>query len=166
MRLSWEGKREVGGASVEFAILLPVLLLLIALSIDFGQALLKTQIITNAARHAARTASGAYQAGRVATFEDSNLDLPCSEYLRLPEVSSLQSVSKRSACSYLNENDSQSERWTVRVETAESIQLDPGDLNFTVNQIRVLIKAEESRCLLCVGPAKLLRPKASSTFLY
>ena len=47
-------KREKGAVAVEFALLLPLLVLLIAGSVEFGLAWFNKQVITNASREAAR----------------------------------------------------------------------------------------------------------------
>jgi len=47
-------KREKGAAAIEFAILLPLLILLIAGSVEFGLVMFNKQVITNASREAAR----------------------------------------------------------------------------------------------------------------
>ncbi len=48
------GRRTEGGAAVEFAIILPLLLLIIFSTIEFSLALYDKAVITNAAREAAR----------------------------------------------------------------------------------------------------------------
>jgi hypothetical protein len=50
-------RQERGGVAVEFAILLPVFLILLFGIIDFGQALYMKQVVTNASRAAARYAT-------------------------------------------------------------------------------------------------------------
>jgi Flp pilus assembly protein TadG len=50
-------RQERGGVAVEFAILLPVLLILLFGIVDFGHALYMKQIVTNASREAARYAT-------------------------------------------------------------------------------------------------------------
>lgn len=47
-------KNERGGAAVEFAILLPLLLLLIFGGIEYGLVMFNKQVLTNASREAAR----------------------------------------------------------------------------------------------------------------
>lgn len=49
-------RRERGAAAVEFAIVLPILLLFLAGIIDFGRAMYTQAIVTNAAREGARAA--------------------------------------------------------------------------------------------------------------
>lgn len=57
--------REVGAAAVEFAIILPVLLLIVAGIIDFGRAFFTQVTLTNAAREGARAAVIRVDAGVV-----------------------------------------------------------------------------------------------------
>lgn len=47
-------KNEVGAAAVEFALILPLLLLLVFGGVEFGLVLFNKQVITNASREAAR----------------------------------------------------------------------------------------------------------------
>ena len=47
-------KREKGAVAVEFALLLPLLVLLLAGSIEYGLVMFNKQVITNASREAAR----------------------------------------------------------------------------------------------------------------
>ena len=49
-----ERRREAGQALVEFALILPVLLLLLLAAVDFARAYFTLQVVTNAAREGAR----------------------------------------------------------------------------------------------------------------
>ena len=49
--------RRAGQAIVEFALILPIFLILILSAVDFGRAYLRLHLLTNAAREGARTAS-------------------------------------------------------------------------------------------------------------
>lgn len=55
-------RREHGQSLVEFALLIPVLLIFVVAVIDFGKALFTYQVITNAAREGARRAAVANEA--------------------------------------------------------------------------------------------------------
>ncbi len=57
--LTWPAKRKKrrGQAVVEFALVLPIFLLLILGALDFGRAYYRLHLLTNAAREGARTAS-------------------------------------------------------------------------------------------------------------
>ena len=50
-------KRESGAAAVEFAIILPLLLMVVGGAIDFGRLYYQQAVLTNAARDGARLAS-------------------------------------------------------------------------------------------------------------
>ncbi|MCK4621470.1 MAG: pilus assembly protein [Desulfuromonadales bacterium] len=64
-------KREKGAAAVEFAILLPLLLLLIAGIIEYGLVMFNKQVITNASREAAR--AGIVIAADGSRMSDANI---------------------------------------------------------------------------------------------
>jgi Flp pilus assembly protein TadG len=61
-------RRERGAAAVEFAIVLPVLLLLVLGAIDWGWYFFVEQVVTNAAREGAR--AGSLQGGTLADAHD------------------------------------------------------------------------------------------------
>ena len=56
-RMAWNARRDRGAAAVEFALLLPVLLLLVFGLIDFGRALNAQITLTQVAREGARLAA-------------------------------------------------------------------------------------------------------------
>ncbi len=67
-------RSSYGGAAVEFAIVLPVLLLLVLGAIDWGWYFFVEQVVTNAAREGAR--AGSLQGGTLSDAEDQ-----CQAYL-------------------------------------------------------------------------------------
>lgn len=71
----WRTREEAGQSLVEFAMILPIFLLLLFALVDFGRGFYSWMIVTNAAREGARAAAvGLNDAGIDAKIRDSYCD--------------------------------------------------------------------------------------------
>lgn len=76
MRKLWVRTRERGAAAVEFALVLPILVVILLGVVDFGLEINSQAIIANAAREGARTASlGGTSAEAITTVKSASASL-------------------------------------------------------------------------------------------
>jgi Flp pilus assembly protein TadG len=84
------GRGQEGAAAVEFALCLPVLLLLIAGSVDFGHAYYMSQVISIASREGARYGvKYKVNSSTGLPFAPSALTPSISDYVKLPQTTGL-----------------------------------------------------------------------------
>lgn len=161
-------KRERGALLVEFAVILPLLGFMLAVALDLSNALRHKQLITDAARQAARIASArGYE--DTTLYLGASLSQPCSVYVQLPAMPYADAIAKRTACQYLQDNAKVGpDSWNVAVQPGpiDGIQFDNSDPNRRLMSITVQITTAAPRCILCVGPTHMIRPEATSTFYY
>lgn len=148
------GRASASGAVlVEFAIILPLLLLLISATFDLAYAIRVADVISQAARHGARSGA-AYSASP--TFQNCPIgvavlnDIKCDQVNTLPSQE-ISSQIARASCRYMALSGLNQSAWKVRMSGADGGW--DNQENGTKAQlifVRVEISSDPTRvCLFC-----------------
>lgn len=165
---------------VEFALLVPLVILVVVLIIDFGSTLHHIQVISAAARDGARAAA-AYPRRATSpskpppqvSCSDSNLALgsvPCAgvTVATLPTnfTNAVTTFAKLATCAAINDSKLDGSKWDVRASFLPDSEASVDGVRFDLLRVTIDPAGDSSSCLICWERwVNALRPHAESTFM-